>query len=312
MYEQLYVLEKMESRPYLQLTKTTILADRLIDELTPLLQDLSLKLIGRDMRKLTPQSIKKIVFTVQNYITTSYLLGQKYNNKFNDVEIPLTKNDIIIIHDLTNDVLKRLFISIQKPKIKEYIWVSDGISPDYLDFNEFDFDDIDDIELDDLLLEFPELEDEFDFSFMNDEYNDAISAGDYTLANDISDVRNNPLGADITSRKSSGGVIFTISKGDFNKDFFISDSRLANMSSDSVMKSLNQGTLSNTATGRVEYVTRRDSKVCPICEDLDGDVYTVDQLSGIIEDAPIIPDDTHPNCRCRYLSVDDGGEVLVG
>lgn len=65
------------------------------------------------------------------------------------------------------------------------------------------------------------------------------------------------------------------------------------------IKALNKGTISHAET--VEFVTRRDSKVCPICEPLDSNIYEVDQNTGIVKDGPLIP--VHPNCRCRYLVV---------
>lgn len=67
------------------------------------------------------------------------------------------------------------------------------------------------------------------------------------------------------------------------------------------IKALNQGTVSHARL--VEFVTRRDNRVCPICEALDGNIYEVDSVTKIIKNGPVIPDDTHPNCRCRYLIV---------
>lgn len=65
------------------------------------------------------------------------------------------------------------------------------------------------------------------------------------------------------------------------------------------IKALNQGTIAHAE--KVEFVTRRDYRVCPICEVYDGKVYDVDARTGIVKDGPLIP--VHPNCRCRYLIV---------
>lgn len=72
------------------------------------------------------------------------------------------------------------------------------------------------------------------------------------------------------------------------------------------IKALNEGTLS-MAEGQVIFATREDDKVCPICEDLDGEIFDVDNRTGIIN-GPLIPDETHPNCRCRYLTL-SGEEI---
>lgn len=72
------------------------------------------------------------------------------------------------------------------------------------------------------------------------------------------------------------------------------------------IRSLNDGTLSNAEL--VEFVTEGDDKVCPICDGYDGEVFEVDPDTGIIEDGPVIPDETHPNCRCRYLLIEDEGD----
>lgn len=63
------------------------------------------------------------------------------------------------------------------------------------------------------------------------------------------------------------------------------------------IKALNQGTTAHAE--RVEFVTRRDFRVCPICEVYDGKIYDVDERTGMVKDGPTLP--VHPNCRCRYL-----------
>lgn len=47
--------------------------------------------------------------------------------------------------------------------------------------------------------------------------------------------------------------------------------------------------------GRAEFATAGDDRVCPICEGLDGEVFTLDDAKGVI---PV-----HPNCRCTWLPV---------
>ncbi len=42
-----------------------------------------------------------------------------------------------------------------------------------------------------------------------------------------------------------------------------------------------------------EFSTAKDDRVCPICESLEGKIYTLDEASGII---PV-----HPQCRCCWL-----------
>ena len=56
-------------------------------------------------------------------------------------------------------------------------------------------------------------------------------------------------------------------------------------------------------TDEVRFETEMDERVCPICEDLDSDVYLLE------DDKPHIPEDTHPNCRCYYIYVDTGEDV---
>ena len=53
---------------------------------------------------------------------------------------------------------------------------------------------------------------------------------------------------------------------------------------------------------RLEFTTRQDERVCPICSPLDGKQYAFDDPSK-----PDIP--VHHNCRCRFLQVRKGKAV---
>ncbi len=48
-------------------------------------------------------------------------------------------------------------------------------------------------------------------------------------------------------------------------------------------------------TGEAEIITADDRRVCPICEGLEGKVYSISEARGVI---PV-----HPNCRCAWLPV---------
>lgn len=56
-----------------------------------------------------------------------------------------------------------------------------------------------------------------------------------------------------------------------------------------------------------EFATAEDDSVCPVCEDLQGRVFTLDEARGVI---PV-----HPNCRCAFIPVvgepDPGSPVGV-
>lgn len=45
--------------------------------------------------------------------------------------------------------------------------------------------------------------------------------------------------------------------------------------------------------GKVEFATAADDRVCPICDDLDGETFTIDEARGVI---PV-----HPSCRCSWV-----------
>lgn len=53
---------------------------------------------------------------------------------------------------------------------------------------------------------------------------------------------------------------------------------------------------------QLEFTTRKDERVCPICQPLDGKRFDMDDPTK-----PEIP--VHHNCRCRYLEVRNGKAV---
>lgn len=49
--------------------------------------------------------------------------------------------------------------------------------------------------------------------------------------------------------------------------------------------------------GEVMFETKGDERVCPICDDMEGETYTILEARGII---PV-----HPRCRCRWVPVEE-------
>lgn len=99
---------------------------------------------------------------------------------------------------------------------------------------------------------------------------------------------------------------------EFSFSFFIS--AISTLISDIITKSLNTATLANLepldpidyqSAVQVMFVTRDDEKVCQICQPYNNTVYDIDD-----SDKPEIPDDTHPNCRCRYVVYQDGKPII--
>lgn len=99
---------------------------------------------------------------------------------------------------------------------------------------------------------------------------------------------------------------------EFSFTFFIS--AISTLISDIITKSLNTATLANLepispidyqSSVQVMFVTRQDEKVCDICEPLNNNVYDINDSSK-----PEIPDDLHPNCRCRFVVYQDGKPII--
>jgi hypothetical protein len=97
-------------------------------------------------------------------------------------------------------------------------------------------------------------------------------------------------------------------------DFTVILNMITALSSDMMTKSLYQSTISGAVQVQqdpeqpdilTEFVTRRDFRVCPICEPLDGLMFKLGDPNQ-----PNIPDDTHPRCRCRYLIHRPDGTVV--
>ena len=57
---------------------------------------------------------------------------------------------------------------------------------------------------------------------------------------------------------------------------------------------------------RVVFTTQRDNRVDDkVCLELSGIAFEIDDPLR-----PVIPDDTHPNCRCYYVA-EDTGEIVT-
>lgn len=56
-------------------------------------------------------------------------------------------------------------------------------------------------------------------------------------------------------------------------------------------------------TGKAEWRTAGDDRVCPICEGLEGQTFALDEARGML---PI-----HPNCRCSWLPVVGSANVAT-
>ena len=58
----------------------------------------------------------------------------------------------------------------------------------------------------------------------------------------------------------------------------------------------------NQGVTLIRFTSQGDSKVCPECDSLDGNVYAIND-----PDLPELP--KHENCRCFYEDAQLGGEV---
>lgn len=303
MLRDLDVLEN--NRPDLSKTRTSRINDQQSLEIEKLTKTILSKLVGHDINKLNNSSLNKIRLSYQKLIQDAYVLGKQYNSKL-DKSYVLTNYDLEQIRILTKKAVKKLFgIWKFQGSIKESFFDI------YDEIDNIDFDSLDDMELDDLVLDFPEIEDLLDNDLLDELYYQDLLDGNIEDASITQQIKNDNSKAAISSYFRTGsGIILTITgpKG-YKKQIEVPLSKITTLSNGVAVGSMNKGTLSNSSN-IVQFVTRRDSKVCPICEDLDMEQFDVDPLTRLI-DGPTIPDDIHPNCRCRYLSLDEDEELLV-
>ena len=251
----------LDERPVLQTTRTSRRQDNLTNRFNSRLFKITRFLLTHNWHKLTFENKRRLSLLFLEFITKGFTVGQEYSTKSKGLitdQEALQK--IAATYTQFATQYNQLFAknSISSAATIQFEDDPFPLFPDFyvIDLEDLDFDEID---VDDLVEEFPELDEEFDLDF------DTISKARSTVSR---------------------------------------------ITSDSITKSLNQGTLSQ-ATIRVQFVTRRDSIVCPICEDLDGEEFDVDPTTKIVIDGPTIPDDLHPNCRCRYLNIDTGEELDI-
>ena len=66
-----------------------------------------------------------------------------------------------------------------------------------------------------------------------------------------------------------------------------------------IMMASNQGAKEgyrSVGVEKMEWMTARDDRTCPICQPMDGEIFAID-------DFPMPPSSTHPSCRCVGLPV---------
>ena len=82
-------------------------------------------------------------------------------------------------------------------------------------------------------------------------------------------------------------------------DFF-NEARAQRIARTEIMSASNQGALQGYSESgvveQVEFYAALDERTCDMCSDMHGETFDID-------DAPPLPDSTHPNCRCVYIPI---------
>lgn len=280
-----------ERRPTLERTRTSIEGDHIESKLNRKLGELALQLAGTDPKTLSRENKQVIINIIHGLVQEAYFTGQEYADKVKGEIKPVDSQDIETIKALTWQAVVRFF-DLFEPDLLEKFRVAQNVTAPVIPPNlGITPEDIDKVDVSKKKLTVPEKK---THGFNNKEVR-KLKLEDREHAKKIYDLSD----AEFDELERQQDLINSIVTS------------IGLLSSVTAIMALNQGTLSN-ATRQVEFVTRRDDRVCQICESLDGFRYDVDPITHII-DGPLIPDDTHINCRCRYLLIDDEtGEVLVG
>lgn len=144
---------------------------------------------------------------------------------------------------------------------------------------------------------------DMDPSFIQPEL-DIIYAQNFRLLQGITEVMNLQI-----KEKLTAGMHFGLNPREVGKDISdrilsIGRTRAEVLARTETIRAHAEATLNrfelygiNKVNGQAELITARDSRVCPACKAIDGNIYTLAEARGLI---PV-----HPRCRCAWLPVID-------
>jgi hypothetical protein len=285
-----------DRRPALERTNTSKEGDRIEEMMNKKLGELALELAGIDPKTLSKDDKKVIINIINGFVQKAYFTGQDYADRVKGEIKPIDEYDLETINGLTEKAVIG-FLKMLEPDFLEIFRLGQNKS---------------------MPIFMPNIGlDSSDFKNIDTSKTKLNVRGRKTLGFTNKEVKKMKL-----EDRDRAIKLYDLTEDEYDELETQQDlitaitTSIALLSSMTAIQALNEGTLSN-ATNQVEFVTRRDEKVCPICDELDGNRYDVDPLTHIIDGPlpgpPELGGDTHWNCRCRYLLVsDDSGELLIG
>jgi len=131
---------------------------------------------------------------------------------------------------------------------------------------------------------------------------DIIAARTFTDLEGIDEATSQKISRSLTQGLQEGSSPAQIARAMANDIEGISITRARTLARTEIIGAHAEGTLDEyTEIGvegvsvEAEFSTAGDEQVCPECEELEGNVYSIDEARGMI---PV-----HPNCRCAWLPV---------